>query len=682
MTFPSETKLQTPMKRFCIAILTLVILLLVLASQGQAQFRYQPGYQPRYQPRYQPSYQPRYQPRYPQGYRPVQPGYVPVRPQPVYRPAPGFGSAPATPNPNDRNNLRTQTGDLTTGSSTGSATQPNPDELSRLSFQNPSLELLGRLGTQKPALSDDKPYSKFPRLSGEFEPQRAMLLSISDLQPHHHGVLKELIAKTAGRLPLVILVNDKEQLKTAVELAESTNSDLSDVSFYVFKLDTIWLRDFGPRFLETESKPVSIDFYYDGTRPLDDQFPNKWGELAGIKNTTVEWTLQGGNLISNGEGLALTSTRFFEDNHVRFPFRSRPGNVEYERRKLVVDAFKTATNVDRLLFLRPLNPEATKHVDMFTTFLAPDHMLVARLDPRVDPANARILDENARFLQTIKVKGRPMRVDRIDIPARQDKYWSPYTNVIFANDLVLIPIYKSDSPALVSRAIQTYQRLLPGKEVDTIDMTTMQKLEGALHCLSINVPKFVNLPEGTLTAQQARQVVDGRLKLEQPKRLLINKNVREGRDPKPARSNRRSSNKPKSVTQAPALKKPAAVREPVMISGEIITGETKGTTQSTGPMKLTGSSNRQKTAPDPAKLAAAKTYRRVFVSGTGGFSLDAYAVALSRGKIHLMRTNDRRVVPVDIQKLSQEDQAWITANSSSIRTNGPLVERFISSIGN
>ena len=559
------------------------------------------------------------------------------------------------------------------------AIQPhlNANDLSRQSFQNPSLDLLRRLGEQEPLLSDGKPYSKFPRLAGEFEPQRAMLLSISDLMPQHHGVLKELIAKTAGRLSLVILVNDKKQLKTAVEIAESSGADLAGVSFYVFKLDTIWLRDFGPRFLETESSAQSIDFYYDGTRPLDDQFPNKWGELAGIENKTVEWTLQGGNLISNGQGLAVTSTRFFEDNHVRFPFRNRPGNVEYERRRLVVDAFKKEANIDRLLFLRPLSPEATKHVDMFTTFLAPDHMLVARLDPRADPANARVLDENARFLQTVKVDGKPMRVDRIDIPTRQDKYWSPYTNVIFANDLVLIPTYKSDSPALISRAIKTYQRLLPGKQVDTIDLTSMQKLEGALHCLSINVPEFVDLPTGILSAEEARQVVDGELELQRPRRLLVNKNVREGRDPKPNSSSERPNRKASS-------KLSLSKKEPVMISGEVVTGEFEDTsTQLNGASNQTGANpQKETTSPDSEKMAAAKTYRRVFVSSSGAFSLDAYAVAVSRGRVHLMRSTDRRVIPVEIQKLSPEDRAWIATNTSSIKNNGPLVQKFISGIAN
>ena len=641
------------MKRFRTIALTFSIVLLGMTSLAQAQYRYPSGFQPGYRPAQQQVYRP-------QAYQP---------PQSTYRPQPVYGPAPTVTQPTSRPGVQTQNGQLTVGYPTPAPPAVAPNDLSRQNFQNPSLDLLRRLGESKPALSDGKPYSKFPRLSGEFEPQRAMLLSISDLQPHHHGVMKQLIAKTSGHLPIVILVNDKKQLETAVTIAESTGANLDHVSFFVFKLDTIWLRDFGPRFLESKSDTQSIDFYYDGTRPKDDQFPNHWGELAGVKNTTVEWTLQGGNLISNGQGLAFTSTRFFEDNHVRFPFRDSPGNVEYERRKLVVDSFKKECNIDRLLFLRPLTPEATKHVDMLTTFLAPDHMLVARVDPRVDPANAQILDENARFLRTVKVDGRPMRVDRIDIPPRQGKYWSPYTNVIFANDLVLVPVYKSDSPALVSRAIQTYRRLLPGKHVDTIDMTTMQKLEGALHCLSINVPKFVKLPTGTLTAGQARQVVAGTLALPQPKRLLVNKDVREGRDPKSSKFRRNAQ--PKTQPQ------PLTSQEPFMITGEVITGEFEDASSASGVSSTNVSTNTPKTNVDTAQLAAANTYRRVFVSETGKFSLDAYAVALSRGKVHLMRNIDRRVIPVDIQRLSREDQAWIVKNTASIQANGPLVRKFI-----
>ena len=98
-----------------------------------------------------------------------------------------------------------------------------------------------------------------------------------------------------------------------------------------------------------------------------------------------------------------------------------------------------------------------------------------------------------------------MRVDRIQIPARQSKYWSPYTNIIFANKMILMPVYKSDPPALVKNAVNIYRKLLPGFKVETVDMTTMQQLEGALHCMSINIPAFAPLPKGVMPFEVARK---------------------------------------------------------------------------------------------------------------------------------------------------------------------------------
>ena len=114
-----------------------------------------------------------------------------------------------------------------------------------------------------------------------------------------------------------------------------------------------------------------------------------------------------------------------------------------------------------------------------------------------------------------------------------------------------------------------------------------------------------------------------------------------------------------------------------MITGEVITGEFEDTTPTREASNTSVSVTAPKTNVNAQQLAAANTYRRVFVSETGEFSLDAYAVALASGKIHLMRNSDRRVIPVDIRRLSEEDQAWITKNTTSIRTNGPLVRKFI-----
>jgi hypothetical protein len=281
----------------------------------------------------------------------------------------------------------------------------------------------------------------------------------------------------------------------------------------------------------------------------------------------------------------------------------------------------------------------------------------------VDPVNAGILDQNAAFLRTVPVDGRPMRVDRIDIPPRQGKFWSPYTNTIFANDLVLVPIYKNDSPRMVQNAVATYRRLLPNKHVDTINLTTMQKLEGALHCMSINVPEFVDLPEGLLDVARAKKIIDGTQRWQPPKRLLVNEDVREARDRK-LRQNRRLRNRTQSTPNNP----------PVMIAGEVVSNS--GTSKSN--VSKSNASSTPPAASDQTQYRAAQTYRRVFTGKNNSFSIDAYAVALSNGQLYFLRASDNKTLQVAVNQLSDNDQLWIQRNSISILKYGALVKQFIS----
>ena len=51
-------------------------------------------------------------------------------------------------------------------------------------------------------------------------------------------------------------------------------------------------------------------------------------------------------------------------------------------------------------------------------------------------------------------------------------------------------------------AVQTYKRLLPNHQIKTVDMTSMDKLGGSLHCLSCPIPSFAELPKDTMSFQQ------------------------------------------------------------------------------------------------------------------------------------------------------------------------------------
>ncbi|WP_246114812.1 agmatine deiminase family protein [Rubripirellula tenax] len=338
--------------------------------------------------------------------------------------------------------------------------------------------------------------SPYPRLAAEFEPTRALLLGVADWQPHHREILIEIADKTAGHVNVMVLCNDTWQIKGTTEwLLESDAKDKSHVYFCEVPLNTVWLRDFGPIFSQTADGASVLDFYYEGTRPKDDSLPSIWSKRSGAEYVEVPWTVQGGNLISNGQGLALATNRIFEDNHITFP-RPLPGaNPEIERRKMVVDQFVKFCNLSQFVVLEPLTSESTKHVDMFTTFLTAEDVLVASLDPSRDPVNAAILNRNAQRLAEVNVGGRPLRVHRVQIPVRENMSWSAYTNVIIAGDLVLMPIFATDPPDMVAAAMAAYRLLMPGYTVDTVDMTSMKQLQGELHCLSLHVPSFAPMPD-------------------------------------------------------------------------------------------------------------------------------------------------------------------------------------------
>ena len=339
-----------------------------------------------------------------------------------------------------------------------------------------------------------KPLAKV-RVPGEFERQLAIILSVSDWQPHHFPILQQIVESTANHVNVLILYNDLKQLRLAATDLAKAKKNYKHVYFSPLELNTIWLRDFGPRLATLDNGWISIDFFYEGSRPKDDGFPRQWAIATGTRLRTVRWTVQGGNLLSNGAGLGITTERLFRDNNVQFPNPIAGRDPRKEGRDMVTKDFKLAFNLDELVVLQPLQNEATQHCDLFVTLIAPNRAVVASLERWQDPINSAILDQNARRLQEVRINGKPMEVHRIKVPPRQGTYWSPYTNVILANNLLLMPKFDSDPPAIVQNAIATYQRLLPGYTVKTIDMTSMKALQGSLHCLSLNLPEHAPWPK-------------------------------------------------------------------------------------------------------------------------------------------------------------------------------------------
>jgi agmatine/peptidylarginine deiminase len=245
---------------------------------------------------------------------------------------------------------------------------------------------------------------------------------------------------------------------------------------------TMWIRDWGP--ISTtgpDGDPLLVDPRYEGNarNPGDDRAGARIADHFGLPVRDLPLTLEGGDVLSNGRGLGLTSGRMVQRNA-----RDRDlGSGE------IADLLRSHLGFEDWFPLPSLVGEPTGHVDMFVTFVDRLTAVVGRYDPQTDPTNAALLDKVAAALDGFVTRAGTLRVERVTMPDRPDAIWRTYTNVVYANGAVLVPQYPDHSPALDEAALALYRRLLPEREIVGVDSPDLILRNGALHCVTLNLPQ-------------------------------------------------------------------------------------------------------------------------------------------------------------------------------------------------
>ena len=322
-------------------------------------------------------------------------------------------------------------------------------------------------------------------LPGEFEKQSAILLASGQLATEAPEVFARIATLTRGRVNLITLAQGDEGRNHAEQTLAL--QDIATPHFhYVNALhNSMWARDFGPLTVrQPNGHATMVDTWYTSAdRAEDDAIPEVLAETMTLPFVSASLFLDGGNLLSNGQGLLIATYHLVDKN-----LSADRGPLEI---RMNLGQLFGAREV---IFLEPLIGEPTGHVDMFCTFVSADTVVVASIDPAVDAENARILDHNAARLASVRVGHKRLRVVRVQMPKHDDAIWRSYTNVIYANGLLMVPIYAEKDPAGSRAALAIYKRLLPDWQVEPIDAEILAGLGGALHCISMNITTMEHLP--------------------------------------------------------------------------------------------------------------------------------------------------------------------------------------------
>jgi agmatine/peptidylarginine deiminase len=158
----------------------------------------------------------------------------------------------------------------------------------------------------------------------------------------------------------------------------------------------------------------------------------------------------------------------------------------------------------RWAYVSPLPREHTGHIDLICTFVSAGTLVVGRADPDENPDYAERLDKIADHVSGLETGAGPLNVVRIPMPSSHDTHSRSYTNVVFANGTLVVPLYPETDAYRDRIALDTYRQLLPDWRIVGIDVSRFSHLNGALHCLSCNIPAAVpaaRLPERPATTQ-------------------------------------------------------------------------------------------------------------------------------------------------------------------------------------
>ena len=324
-------------------------------------------------------------------------------------------------------------------------------------------------------------------LPAEFDRQDGMLLGCNELVLYHPRLMIDIIKALSGKRGFEIygIVNDAEQRLKVESLLAEKGLPTGTVKFLEIAARGMWVRDYGPKFIRNQSGGLTIvDYSYldlvatDGMfRPDDDKVPARIAELFRMDMLPVPLSMEGGNLLTNGYGLCLTT------NHLATENQHRGYSVE-KVGKIIGETYGQR----QWSYIDPLPGDRTKHADTYVTFLSPNVVAVGSCDPLLDPAAAATMDRTAAQLASVSVDGQPLQVVRMPMLMQQDGVCRTYTNSILANGTALVPQYSDVDPKLNSQALAIYAKHLPNWKIVGIECLEIAEKGGALHCISCNIP--------------------------------------------------------------------------------------------------------------------------------------------------------------------------------------------------
>lgn len=308
--------------------------------------------------------------------------------------------------------------------------------------------------------------------AAEYEPMDGLLMAWEG-QSGWTAILRQMAVQvtTVGQARVFLYVDTNSEQASVQATLAAAGCDMSRVSFRVRTTDTIWIRDYGPRYIFEGGCRAIVDHTYNRPRPNDNAVPAHFGPTLGHRVYELPLIHGGGNYHLDAIGRSHTTGLILNEN---------PTRTQAE----IHGIWRDFQNVDTTFYPPfPTWVDATQHIDMWLQVFADDGVMVSDWPFDVGSTQDQICDNAAMALAA-----RGYRVFRVPARSVGGVHYT-YTNMLLCNDLALVPTYSNSSVSQHNaQALAAWQVALPGKTVVPIDCQAIVSAAGVMHCIVMHVP--------------------------------------------------------------------------------------------------------------------------------------------------------------------------------------------------
>jgi agmatine/peptidylarginine deiminase len=276
---------------------------------------------------------------------------------------------------------------------------------------------------------------------------------------------------TTGDADLYVAVDSQSERSSVYNTLSNDGVDMDRVHFVVRTTNTVWIRDYGPRYVYEGDCRAIVDHTYNRPRP-DDNALNAY--FAGYKNHAlyeIPLIHGGGNYHLNGLGMGNTTRLIVSEN---------PDLTEQEIYDLWLDYQNLETT-----FWDPFPSfiDSTQHIDMWMQIVGDQSIVISDWPMNSGSTQDQICDNAADEFTSMG-----WTVTRVPARSVFGTHYT-YTNVVMCNDLILVPFYtRSQVQQHNAEALAAWQSAAPDRTIVQLDCEQIVQYAGVMHCIVMHIP--------------------------------------------------------------------------------------------------------------------------------------------------------------------------------------------------